>query len=264
MGTGNGGWESVVGELDDPEPELDRTPVDLVAPPFAAEAARPLLDLKSGERAPASPPTSDRPVLSLPKPAASSGPVAPEVPKLPPLVQGFSGELMDRLAADTPPAPTKEPFFVEYKELLSAIALALALIGGFVVYKLLSADDVEVIAPPVNQARTPGKLDPAPAPKKDEPPAKALVEANPQIKEAPEPPPPPPAQPMLSVMTVPSEATIEVNGLVRGKSPMVIKSPSGNTPLRMKITKNRYKTWEEVVAPNEAGHFVVKVALEER
>lgn len=276
-----GGWESIVGDLEADEPELERTPTDVVPPrfdeaPVAPVEPKPILDLKTKTREPlaqialTSAPAQElaKKPLTLPKPGGMEGtagarPAAP--PALAPIAEGFSGGLMERLAVESP-VVQKEPFLTEYKELLSAIGLTLLLLGGFATYKLLSSGEPEVVVEaPAQEARRPGQVPPPKQQPKPAPtPAPSPAPPDPQQAEADKAPAAVPVQPILSVMTVPAEATVEINGLVRGKSPLVMKSPSGSAPLRVKVTKNRYKTWQELVSPNETGHFVVKVVLEAR
>lgn len=71
----------------------------------------------------------------------------------------------------------------------------------------------------------------------------------------------PKAAPVLTVMTVPPGAQIEIDGRVHGRTPLVMPSPTSRG-LMIRLRHPGFRVWEQVVHPNEAGHFQVKVSLE--
>lgn len=67
--------------------------------------------------------------------------------------------------------------------------------------------------------------------------------------------------PMLSVVSTPRGALVEIDGVVYGSTPVVMPSPTGKEKLRVKLMLDGYRKWESVVQENEAGHFSVNVVL---
>lgn len=67
---------------------------------------------------------------------------------------------------------------------------------------------------------------------------------------------------MLSVVTVPGGALVEIDGVIYGRSPLIMPSPKDRKSLRVKLKLDDHQPWEQVVRPNEAGHFNVNVKLE--
>ncbi len=88
-------------------------------------------------------------------------------------------------------------------------------------------------------------------------PMPAVVVPAPEPEVATQPKP----SPVLSVMTVPSGAQVEVDGRVYGQSPLVIPSPASRG-LMIRVRHPGFRIWEGVVHPNEAGHFQVQISLE--
>ncbi len=127
---------------------------------------------------------------------------------------------------------------------------------------------VEPTAPePPARAAAPSSKAPAPPtpePAVEAPPSTANTIIRP--KEAPEPEraAPKAAVPMLSVTSSPPGAMVEINGLVRGKTPLVITSPERTPSIRIRLTLDKHRTWEGAVEANEAGHYAKRVELTPR
>jgi hypothetical protein len=78
-------------------------------------------------------------------------------------------------------------------------------------------------------------------------------------------PKPKAAVPMLSIMSTPLGAVVEVDGVVAGKTPLVIPTPFKDPrTLRIRLNLEGYRRWEQDVSPSEAGHYVANARLEPR
>ncbi|CAN0555107.1 unnamed protein product, partial [Laminaria digitata] len=75
---------------------------------------------------------------------------------------------------------------------------------------------------------------------------------------------PAPAQtqisPVLTVLSTPAGAQVEIAGKIYGKTPLIMPSPD-RTSLMITLRYPEHSVWTDIVRPNEAGHFQVEVAL---
>ncbi|MCK6552857.1 PEGA domain-containing protein, partial [Myxococcota bacterium] len=68
--------------------------------------------------------------------------------------------------------------------------------------------------------------------------------------------------PMVTIVTSPPGALVEINGVLFGNTPVIMPSPAATDHLSVKLVLDRYKKWEGEVTANEAGHFSLNVKLE--
>jgi hypothetical protein len=290
---GHNGWAGLV-ELDEPhatsEPD-DKTPPDPV-PAFSTPAV-------SGPTAPSTAAGLGGRTLRLPVPgSATSGATAPAAPAgtpLRPLVDdlqapppaaqppgrgrgrapvadvGFSGaDFVERLGAGGTPAPApKASIWREYREVITTAAIGVVLLAGAVAWRLSGPSEPE--APAGSTTRAPAgastpSADPtsAPTPPSDDPtahvaPASPPAEAAPSATPAPT--PVKAAQPMLTIMTVPPGADLEIDGEFVGRSPFVSVVPSGTRELRVTASLDGYADGRSTLVPNDGGHFSATLTL---
>lgn len=273
------GWAGLV-DVDDGEPAPRPSP-----PP----AAKP--ELTKGLTLDAPPPSGVG--LKLPKPAgAPSGPAraaqptsTPAATPAPPPQNTFSNrELLDKLDLDKPKTEAKGSLWNEYRELILTAIAGLLILAAVLAYRAMPSDDEVRDAPAIAAEQKPKEAAPAPAPPAPPAPAAAPEPAPTAEQQAPAPiaeqqaaapieqpvaeapaaqqAPQRAAVPMLSVITTPPGASIEVNGLVRGKSPLIIPSPSVEPTLQVRVTMDGFKNYEENVSSGEGGHYVLRVELE--
>ena len=72
------------------------------------------------------------------------------------------------------------------------------------------------------------------------------------------------AIPMLSILSVPLGALVEIEGKVYGKTPLIRMSPQTSGALEIKLKHKLYKTTEATIRPNENGHYEIQVKMELR
>lgn len=290
---GHNGWAGIV-ELDDPsaasEPD-DKTPPDPI-PAFSAP-------MTSGPTAPATPAGLPGRTLRLPVPgsaaSAATAPAAPGGAPLRPVVDdlqapppaappsgrgrgrapvadtGFSGaDFVERLgAAGAPAAAPKASIWREYRELITTGAIGVVLLAGAVAWRLSGPSEPATPAGDTTRApsgvSTPG-ADPttAPTPRSEDPtahaaPPSAPAEAPPSATPAPT--PVKAAQPMLTIMTVPPGADLEIDGEFVGRSPFVSVVPPGTRELRVTASLEGYADGRSTLVPNDGGHFSATLTL---
>lgn len=220
--------------------------------------------------------------LDLPPPGT---PAPAQRPAARDRAEGFSGEaFIDRMGASGPSTPAAPAFnWREYRELIVTGLIGVLLLGAAITWRVMNPPDQDGVAAPapfeerpgvVNRERTaPGQEAPpaggrsagggegaTPAPTEPSPPPEtAIAEAEPQpIGEAVPSPPPSPvkaAVPMLSIITVPDGAELEIGGDVVGRSPLIVPAPSDVRELRVVATKDGYERAESSLIPNDGGHF---------
>lgn len=268
--------------------KIERTPPAQVQMPAAAPPAKKLrLPMPGENRKSGSTSTSSESALPTPPPRVSmpSMPADPANNAAPP---SFStNELVEKLSDGSGSgraAKTGPSFWVEYKEVVRAGIIGLVLIGGVVAYQLNK--DPATIADP-----EPERLQPAVAqPQPNEPPKTNDVQLQqpaeqpkPLPKEQPEVPSlaknekdatdpakdekketPKAATPMVTVVSTPPGATVEINGEVLGKTPLIMRSPRNIQELAIAISLDGHKKWSQNVPANEAGHFTVNAKLDKK
>lgn len=219
--------------------------------------------------------------LDLPLPPPASGPTEPTAAPVM-AASGFdAGKLVEELDSAgqpkaSPPGPAAGAVWSEYKEVVVSAGVGLTVLGAVLLYTRGASQPDEDL--PVGAAAPTGK-DPVPPPSEQSP---ASARARPEGAEsgpAPSGPrsrtgrPPPRGQseapapkktatPMLSVVTVPSGALVEVDGVIYGRSPLIMPSPVDRTRFSISLKLDDHQTWSREVRPNEAGHFNVNVKLE--
>lgn len=271
---------------------LETATAEVPASPILPAPARSLPDLPKGTRStsgeaarlgegPVRGPASgrERPVLEAPEPAASFSPL----------------DLVEKLGA-APEAKRQRHSWRDYKELLRAIGLSALLAVGAIGYRGFAGragKDSQTVDPAGHPAvatagQTPqgtptaGAPDPAgTAPRDGPPPGTSApgIPATPAV--APGRPTPAPfggaggaaagtgagdgttktKTPMVSIVSTPPGAMIEIDGTVYGKTPLIMPSPAHASHLRVKLRLDQYQSWEEIVQPNAAGHFNVNISL---
>ena len=156
------------------------------------------------------------------------------------------------------PAPALDAgrFWHEWRELiLTAIGGALVLAAVLI----MRSNDAPTEAPP-----SPPALPARPPPPSPTAAPSTVNKIIAPAPKAPAQPPPKAATPMLSVTSEPSGAMVEINGLVRGKTPLVIPSPARTPSIRVRLTHDHHRAWEGDITANEAGHYTKRVELERR
>ena len=68
--------------------------------------------------------------------------------------------------------------------------------------------------------------------------------------------------PMLSILSVPSGALVEIGGRTYGKTPVIRMSPKTSGPLKIKLRLSDHRTEEVMIRPNKDGHYEVQLTLE--
>ncbi len=209
------------------------------------------------------PTVKEGPRLRLPLPGEArepketkADPVEPKAPRVEPkpaAVPTFSpGELLDRLDERPAAAAQTSSTWSEYKELILSVAGGVVLLVGAVIYQRSQGDATEIEAPTPPQVVLPV----APPP--------PVVPVGPPPVTNPEPPVEPkrPAvTPMLSVVSTPGGALVEIDGVIYGRTPLIMPGPKANS-LAITLKLDDHKPWSGVVTPNEAGHFNLSAKLE--
>lgn len=276
---------SVRAKRNDP-PATPPGPLRPVAPPPRGTAAP---SAAAGSRpapmpaAPAVPaPAAAKPKLKLPTPVGP--PTGPTRIPTPPLgleeeaAPGFSSaSLMDKLeptpAAPKGPRPATQveaggSLWSEYKEVILSVVGGVLLVGGVLIYQRWPSAEPVIIGDP---APPPAPVVEGPA-TPTPPPPNVGVATHPGAVAPPPPPvevvePPPPttikaAIPMLTLLSSPSGATVEINGVEHGKTPLIVPAPRDLERLSVILKLDGYKKWVGEVSPNEAGHYSSSIKLE--
>ncbi len=265
-----------------PRPQLPR-------PAGAAEPSRALkMPVPTGPARAADAPRPITDDLVVPPPgaptASARGGAKPEV--------GFSGEaFIDRLGAGAADKPAPKPgvSWREYRELIVTGVLGVLLLGGAIAWRVMNPPVDESVPPEavIERAgmvspdrRAPGTpeaparaaeatpaptADPTAAPADQSPAPVAEARAGAGAAEvAPSAPPAPvkAAVPMLSIITVPDGADLEIAGEIVGRSPLIVPAPAGTSSLRVIATKDGYERAEQTMVPNDGGHFSATLILE--
>lgn len=179
----------------------------------------------------------------------------------------------------TPPASDKAqtPFWRTYREVLITVVAGAVATSFALIYREDAALAPTVVpAPP---AAAPEAAPAAPAPPAPTRAARPSAEARstgraaraPDKRRRPnrrrsnkaraEAAPKAAALPMLSVMSAPSGALVEVDGTIYGRTPLVMPGPAHGRPLRIRLKLDHHRVWQEDVSTNPAGHYVVQADL---
>jgi len=237
-----------------------RLPVP-VGPPVAAPPPRPMTELDLAAPARSS---------SRNKPAAFSG-------------DDFADKIAGPLGAKTASAPSG---WREYRELIATGVIGALLLGGAITWRVMNPpEELEGSAPAgplrAGQRRGLGQQQPStppspvPSTTSNAAPNDVAESAPPVPQSAPgtQPTPSPSASakadikpiraatPMLTVITVPSEADVEINDQFVGRSPLITTAPAGTKVLSLRVSKDGHQVYEQKLAPNEGGHFSASVKL---
>ena len=242
-------------------PSDDDTPP--VTPAFAAAAG------------PSSAPAGRRGITTTPRRAPP--PRGPPTPRAGPA--GFSSEeLYDRLNEDAPPRRRSEGHGA-YRELYITVAAVTAVFIGAVVYQVTRPPGIEIVDPAPDRPKTAGTgrspyKSPSASPARtdaptEESPIPATADAEPERpSRAPRRPARskrstgPTATPMLSIVTTPRGAIVDINGVVYGRTPLIMPSPQNESSLSVTLKLPGHRTLTEVLTRNEGGHFSLNVRLQ--
>jgi hypothetical protein len=199
--------------------------------------------------------------LTLPAPgedSQSKRPSAPSEPERPrPSLtieepSFSSAELVEKLDSSEKARPAEHSLFT--KEVVITAVVGLVLLAGAIAYTVKGGS--EEAPAPSDRPDAPPVL-PVPAPPPVAPPPVA-----PPADPEPEAVSTPAAVPILTILSEPSGASIEIDGAPFGKTPMIERVPNGPTSLTIRLTKDGYKPYDTAVTKNEAGHYNVKAKLE--
>ncbi len=212
------------------------------------------------------------PRLVLPRPKGAAGPAPQAAPEPAPMAavfndphddDAFSTEgLVDRLHAEETPAAPKDGANA-YREL--AITLAVVAVGviATIVYQLTrpraepDAAPVPVVIDGPSPRPTPTDV-PTPANDRSAAPSTNRP-TRPQNTDGQT---SPAAIPMLSIVSTPSGAIVDIDGVVYGRTPLIMPSPRNESALSVTLKKPGHKTHTEVLTRNEGGHFSLNVSLQ--
>jgi hypothetical protein len=67
--------------------------------------------------------------------------------------------------------------------------------------------------------------------------------------------------PMVSIVSDPVGAMVEIDGTVYGKTPLIMPCPHNVDRMHVRLKSNKYQTWDQQLTPSEAGHFSVNAVL---
>jgi hypothetical protein len=235
------GWQGVLPSEDLPE-EHERTDPNVEMPAFgevgSEEATR--IDIRM----------PDFPKLTLPRPQsdASSSPLPLPAPAI-------EKPVLDFPVALEPKKPKKEDHKLFTKEVILTMIGGVLLLAGAFVYTHSGDDEPEdkpvMIAPAQLPPKPPPEVVKAPEP----------VQVPEPVKD---PEPVKTATPIVSILSNPSGARVEINGTIYGNTPLIQPSPANVRSLSIRLLKDNYKPFETIVSPNEAGHFNLNATLEKR
>lgn len=211
-----------------------------------------------------------------------------------------SAELVDKLSEPLAPRAAKPTPWREYRELIRTIVGGVVVIAGVIAYQLLRDDAPAadgggqarvLVAPKVGPTSggagaTSGPLTAPPGPSKagGDPSAAGRstgaertgepVGANASVVAS-EPVDPQPGveastasriqktkTPMVTIVSAPAGALVEINGTIYGNTPLIMPSPAQVERLAVRLKLDKYKSWDGTVTTNEAGHFSLNVQLD--
>ncbi len=228
MSSGKDGWADLIGEQTDPD--LGRHEA-----PTLTEADVPT-------------------PLTLPAPPSASTVEAP-APAAP---ADFSVEdMVGKLQAAPAPAPEGPSFWSEWKEVILTASLGTAVLVGLAV--LPGSDRRTQRESTAAEAATEVRKS-APTP----PSAQAPAVREQSIRSEPSPAPQPAPAPVVSVVSTPPGAMVQLDGVVYGETPLILPAPSEESALEVVLRMDGYQTYEGLLEAGGAGHFSLNVKLQPR
>ena len=75
---------------------------------------------------------------------------------------------------------------------------------------------------------------------------------------------PKPVLPMMSILSEPLGALVEINGKVYGKTPLIRQSPQSTGSLKVRLRFKHHETLDTTVWPNKDGHYEAKLILRKK
>lgn len=275
----------------DPVPAFSAAPTAPTAPAAPASTGRTLRlpvpgsGATSAATAPGAPaaPGPLQPLvddLQAPPPAARPAPRGRGRAPAPTPDAGFSGaDFVERLGTAAPaPGASKTSVWREYRELITTGVVGVLLLVGAVAWRLSGPAvpdgpaDPGVRGSPAGSAAGASAGDPTPpagpeggpTPPPGDPTALGATppaEASPSATPSPPPTPIKASQPMLTIMTVPPGADLEIDGEFVGRSPFVSVVPAGTRELRVTASLDGYAEGRSTLVPNDGGHFSATLTL---
>lgn len=70
------------------------------------------------------------------------------------------------------------------------------------------------------------------------------------------------ATPLVSVVSTPKGAIVEIDGVIYGSTPLIMPSPPNTDRMKIGLKLDKFKRWEQIVTAGASGHFSVNVTLE--
>lgn len=166
----------------------------------------------------------------------------------------FSTEVLEqKLPAETGPSVAPQDVAwtrADKLKVLRSAVLALALVGGGAYYSL-KGQAPEPQPKPRKKLPAQTLRAPAMAPKTERAaPREKGTEAARQ-----------PAVRMISIVSQPLGAKVEIDGTIYGKTPFIQPSPKGKAMLSVRLLMDGHKIWRETLTPDESGHFSATAKL---
>lgn len=245
------GWSGVFSDLEtgdvDPLPSTDSDPTD-------ADPTDPNLERPPSLAPAAFPRDPGGPDADAPAPPAT-----------------FSEEtLMKTLEPEAPGLASESPagFWREYRELVLTAVAGLILLGAAVIWGRAGPSPADAGSEASNRraapAQPPAGREPASEPSAPKRPvergrpapsgrAGASPATEPKRSEA--------KLPMLTVVTRPSGALVEIDGVVYGRTPLIMQAPPDRRSFDVELRLDDHRPWSGVVTKDESGHFSVNAEL---
>jgi hypothetical protein len=180
--------------------------------------------------------------------------------------------LLDTLEARPAPgnaraSPGPAGFWREYREVILTAVIGTAALVAAIAWGRWRPD----------RSARPEALAPTAAPARDREsetraggPGPAPGRAGPQTTAAKTPEPEttakkkPAALPMLSVVTQPPGAMVRIDGVVYGRTPLIMQAPTDRDRFEVELRLDEHHPWSGIVTKDDAGHFSVNTELEPR
>ncbi len=255
-------WFGLVDGSEDTEPRATQWPQptdERPEPPPDVEATQPNFRLP----APAGPAPKAGLRTSPSQPLAGFGSVPPsEKSRLQEAAKsGATSDFFASLGPKEPMPVQKQGFFHEFRGVLWTVGVGLLVFVGTVLYSGRSNTPREATPPPMTPADTAqNHRNALVPPKKDE----AGVPSHTPSTPTPggETTPNSTVEPMMSIVTVPKGALVEINGTLYGRTPIIKPGPKGVDSLFVSIKLKGHRRWEGQVSRNKAGHFSIQATLQ--
>lgn len=282
-GRGHDGWAGVV-------PDLSTDDVPAAGEPsgFEAEATDP--ELPMGPWLPSDAPTESGPEPAEPSSASMEAQLAARPDEVPTEVELSAASplsettLLDSLRPSDrvgPPLGFEPPtsFWREYRELIvtsviGVSALAAALVWGRSgLWGDEATEGANRARRTVEPRRPPARAAPVNRPPAAPPPKSPDRSARSQPPAAATPPTPPDGEkegrreraattPMLTIVTVPSGAMVEIDGVVYGRTPLIMPAPPDRREFDVELRLDEHQPWSGVLRQDASGHFSINRVLE--